>query len=53
MGAILLEIKPGDEVIVPSFAFVSAVNAFALRGAKPVFADIRPDTLNLDETQLE
>lgn len=53
MAAILLEIKPGDEVIVPSFTFVSTVNAFALRGAKPVFADIRPDTLNLDETLLE
>lgn len=53
MAAILLDIKPGDEVIVPSFAFVSTVNAFVLRGALPVFADIRPDTLNLDEAQLE
>lgn len=53
MAALLLDIKPGDEVIVPSFTFVSSVNAFVLRGAKPVFADIRPDTLNLDETQLE
>jgi dTDP-4-amino-4,6-dideoxygalactose transaminase len=52
MAALLLEIKPGDEVIVPSFTFVSTVNAFVLRGAKPVFADIRPDTLNLDERQL-
>ncbi|HBF33920.1 TPA: dTDP-4-amino-4,6-dideoxygalactose transaminase [Candidatus Sumerlaeota bacterium] len=53
MTAILLDIQPGDEVIVPSFTFVSTINAFVLRGAKPIFADIRPDTLNLDETQLE
>ena len=53
MSAILLDIKPDDEVIVPSFTFVSTVNAFVLRGAKPVFIDIRPDTLNMDETQLE
>jgi dTDP-4-amino-4,6-dideoxygalactose transaminase len=53
MAALLLEIAPGDEVIVPSFTFVSTVNAFVLRGAKPVFADIRPDTLNLDEERLE
>jgi len=53
MAAILLEIKPGDEVIIPSFTFVSAANAFVLRGASPVFADARPDTLNLDETKLE
>jgi dTDP-4-amino-4,6-dideoxygalactose transaminase len=52
MAALLLQIRPGDEVIVPAFTFVSSVNAFALRGAKPVFADIRPDTLNLDERQL-
>lgn len=52
MAAILLNIKPGDEVIVPAFTFVSTVNAFVLRGAKPVFCDIRPDTLNLDETLL-
>jgi dTDP-4-amino-4,6-dideoxygalactose transaminase len=52
MAALLLEIKGGDEVIVPSFTFVSTVNAFVLRGARPVFADIRPDTLNLDESQL-
>jgi len=52
MAAILLEIKPGDEVIVPSFTFVSTVNAFVLRGAKPVFCDIRPDTLNMDEALL-
>jgi dTDP-4-amino-4,6-dideoxygalactose transaminase len=49
LSALLLDIQPGDEVIVPSFTFVSTVNAFVLRGAKPVFADIRPDTLNLDE----
>ena len=53
MAALLLDIQPGDEVIVPSFTFVSTVNAFVLRGAKPVFIDIRPDTLNLDESQLE
>ncbi len=53
MAAILLGIQPGDEVIVPAFTFVSSINAFVLRGARPVFADIRPDTLNLDETQLE
>ena len=53
MAALLLDIRPGDEVIVPSFTFVSTINAFMLRGARPVFADIRPDTLNLDETQLE
>src|SRR5260221_7444072 len=53
MAALLLNIEPGDEVIVPSFTFVSTVNAFALRGAKPVFIDIRPDTLNLDEKLLE
>lgn len=53
MTAVLLDIKPGDEVIVPSFTFVSTINAYVLRGAKPVFADIRPDTLNMDETKLE
>jgi dTDP-4-amino-4,6-dideoxygalactose transaminase len=52
MAALLLEIKPGDEVIVPSFTFVSTVNAFVLRGAQPVFCDVRPDTLNLDERKL-
>jgi dTDP-4-amino-4,6-dideoxygalactose transaminase len=52
MAAILLDIKNGDEVIVPSYTFVSTVNAFVLRGAKPVFIDIRPDTLNLDESKL-
>lgn len=53
MAAILLNIQPGDEVIVPDFTFVSTVNAFVLRGARPVFVDIREDTLNLDETKLE
>src|SRR5580693_3649471 len=53
MAALLLDIQPGDEVIAPSFTFVSTVNAFVLRGARPVFIDIRPDTLNLDEAQLE
>jgi dTDP-4-amino-4,6-dideoxygalactose transaminase len=53
MMAILLEIQDGDEVIIPDFTFVSTVNAFVLRGARPVFLDIRPDTLNLDETRLE
>jgi dTDP-4-amino-4,6-dideoxygalactose transaminase len=53
MAALLLRIQPGDEVIVPSFTFVSTANAFVLRGARPVFVDIRPDTLNMDESQLE
>jgi len=53
MSAILSGIQPGDEVIVPSFTFVSTVNAYVLRGAKPVFADIHPDTLDLDESRLE
>jgi dTDP-4-amino-4,6-dideoxygalactose transaminase len=53
MAALLLNIRPGDEVIVPSFTFVSVGNAFALRGARPVFADIRGDTLNIDEKNLE
>lgn len=52
MAAILLDIQPGDEVIVPSYTFVSTANAFVLRGAKPIFCDIRPDTLNMDETIL-
>ncbi len=53
MAALLLDIQPGDEVIVPSFTFVSTPAAFALRGAKPVFVDIRPDTLNIDESKIE
>lgn len=53
MSAFLLDIQPGDEVIVPSYTFVSSVNAFAIRGARPVFADIRPDTLSIDERHVE
>jgi dTDP-4-amino-4,6-dideoxygalactose transaminase len=53
LAALLLDIQPGDEVIVPAFTFVSTINAFVLRGARPVFIDVRPDTLNLDELQLE
>ena len=53
MAALLLNLQPGDEVIVPDFAFVSTANAFVLHGATPVFCDIRSDTLNLDETRIE
>jgi dTDP-4-amino-4,6-dideoxygalactose transaminase len=53
LGALIIDIQPGDEVIVPAFTFVSTVNAFVLRGALPVFCDIRPDTLNMDENLLE
>jgi dTDP-4-amino-4,6-dideoxygalactose transaminase len=53
LAALLSGIGPGDEVILPTFTFVSTANAFVLRGARPVFADIRPDTLNLDEQQVE
>ncbi|TLM63131.1 MAG: dTDP-4-amino-4,6-dideoxygalactose transaminase [Deltaproteobacteria bacterium] len=53
MAALLADIEPGDEVIMPSYTFVSTANAFVLRGAVPVFVDIRPDTLNLDETRIE
>src|SRR3954453_12898877 len=53
MAALLSGVGPGDEVIMPSFTFVSTANAFVLRGATPVFVDIRPDTLNLDETLIE
>ena len=53
MAAILLEIRPGDEVIVPSFTFVSTPNAFVMRGARPIFCDVSADTLNLDESKLE
>ncbi len=53
MSALLLDVKPGDEVIVPTFTFVSTANAFVLRGARPVFADIREDTLNMDERMVE
>lgn len=52
MSALLLNLQPGDEVIVPSFAFVTTANAFALHGATPIFADVRPDTLNLDAASL-
>src|SRR5574341_1646460 len=53
MAAILADIKPGDEVIMPSYTFVSTANAFVLRGGIPVFVDIRPDTLNIDERLIE
>ena len=53
MAALLLDLEPGDEVIMPSFTFVSTANAFVLRGAVPVFVDIRPDTLNIDESLIE
>jgi dTDP-4-amino-4,6-dideoxygalactose transaminase len=53
MAALLLELSPGDEVILPSYTFVSTASAFALRGARPVFVDVRPDTLNLDERLVE
>jgi dTDP-4-amino-4,6-dideoxygalactose transaminase len=53
MSAILLDIQPGDEIIMPSYTFVSTANAFVLRGGVPVFVDIRPDTLNIDETKIE
>lgn len=53
MAALLIDLQPGDEVIMPSFTFVSTANAFVLRGATPVFVDIRPDTLNIDENQVE
>ncbi len=53
IAAILCDLKDGDEFIVPTYTFVSTVNSFVLRGAKPVFCDIRPDTLNIDETKIE
>jgi dTDP-4-amino-4,6-dideoxygalactose transaminase len=53
MASLLLDLREGDEIIVPAFTFVSTANAFVLRGARPVFCDIRPDTLNLDEAKLE
>src|SRR5262245_33585358 len=52
MAALLLDLGPGDEVVVPAYTFTSTVNAFVLRGARPVFADVREDTLNLDERLL-
>ncbi len=53
MSAVLLNIEPGDEVIIPSFTFVSSALAFVMQGAVPVFCDIRADTLNIDETKIE
>lgn len=53
MAALLLDIEPGDEIILPSYTFVSTANAFVLRGGVPVFVDIRPDTLNIDEGEIE
>src|SRR5215470_1979170 len=53
LAALLLDLEPGDEVIMPSYTFVSTANAFVLRGAVPVFVDIREDTLNLAETLIE
>ena len=53
MAALLLDIQPGDEIILPSYTFVSTANAFVLRGATAVFVDIRPDTMNMDETLIE
>ena len=53
LAAILADIQPGDEIIMPSFTFVSTANAFVLRGGVPVFVDIRPDTMNIDETLIE
>src|SRR5210317_1160547 len=53
MAAILINIEPGDEVIMPSYTFVSTANAFVLRGGVPIFVDIRLDTLNIDETVIE
>jgi len=52
MAAILIDVQPGDEIIIPSFTFVSTANAFVLRGGRPVFCDVRPDTLNIDEAKL-
>ncbi|MCR5777024.1 MAG: aminotransferase class I/II-fold pyridoxal phosphate-dependent enzyme, partial [Lachnospiraceae bacterium] len=53
MAAMLCDIQPGDEVIMPSYTFVSTADAFVLRGAKAVFVDIRPDTMNIDEKLIE
>src|ERR1700748_2356824 len=53
MAALLIDTQPGDEIIMPSYTFVSTANAFVLRGAVPVFVDIRPDTLNVDERLIE
>lgn len=53
LAALLLDIRPGDEVIIPSYTFISTANAFVLRGARPIFADVRPDTLNIDEAHVQ
>jgi dTDP-4-amino-4,6-dideoxygalactose transaminase len=53
MAALLMDVQPGDEIIMPSYTFVSTANAFVLRGGVPVFVDIREDTLNLDERLIE
>ena len=53
MAALMAGIKPGDEVIMPSYTFVSTANAFVLRGARIIFVDIRPDTMNIDEKKIE
>jgi dTDP-4-amino-4,6-dideoxygalactose transaminase len=53
MAALLIDVKPGDEIIMPSYTFVSTANAFVLRGARIVFVDVRPDTMNIDETLIE
>ena len=53
LAALLADVKEGDEVIMPSYTFVSTADAFVLRGAKPVFVNIRPDTMNIDETLIE
>jgi len=53
MAALLIDLQPGDEVIMPSYTFVSTANAFVLRGARIVFVDVRPDTMNIDETLIE
>lgn len=53
LAALLADIKEGDEIIMPAFTFVSTADAFVLRGAKPIFVDIRPDTMNIDETKIE
>jgi dTDP-4-amino-4,6-dideoxygalactose transaminase len=52
LAALLLDLKPGDEIVVPAFTFVSTINAFVVHGARPVFVDVRPDTLNIDESLL-
>ena len=53
IAALLIDVKPGDQIIMPSYTFVSTANAFVLRGGKPVFVDIRKDNLNIDEKLIE